>query len=96
MLIEFKIRSVIPYIQDSKIHNAILKEADKILALIYYLCISICIGIDKTLKFYFYFQPHLMDINFLYPLKFPFNPSDICFEKIEIPEVLQLGILEKI
>ncbi|XP_045467550.1 unconventional myosin-Va isoform X2 [Harmonia axyridis] len=41
-------------------------------------------------------EPRLMEVNFLYPLKFPFNPSDICFEKIEIPEILDLGILEKV
>ncbi|XP_044744142.1 unconventional myosin-Va isoform X3 [Coccinella septempunctata] len=41
-------------------------------------------------------EPRLMEVNFLYPLKFPFNPSDICFERIEVPEVLDLGILEKV
>ncbi|KAF5304697.1 hypothetical protein FQA39_LY09474 [Lamprigera yunnana] len=41
-------------------------------------------------------QTLLMDIKFSFPVSFPFNPSPICLEDIEIPEVLELPILEKL
>lgn len=44
----------------------------------------------------FFFQTLLMDIKYNYPVRFPFNPSTICLEDIEIPEVLKLPMLEKI
>ncbi|KAK4885795.1 hypothetical protein RN001_002066 [Aquatica leii] len=41
-------------------------------------------------------QTLLMDIKFTFSVSFPFNPSLICLEDIEIPEVLKLPMLEKI
>lgn len=41
-------------------------------------------------------QPLLMDIKFNFPVRFPFNPSTICLEDIEIPEVLNLPMLKKV
>ncbi|XP_011153865.1 unconventional myosin-Va isoform X2 [Harpegnathos saltator] len=38
----------------------------------------------------------LMDLKFSYPVRFPFNPSDIRLEDIEIPEVLHLPMLKKV
>lgn len=38
----------------------------------------------------------LMDVMYSYPVRFPFNPSDIRLEDIEIPEVLQLPMLKKV
>ncbi|KOC66517.1 Unconventional myosin-Va [Habropoda laboriosa] len=38
----------------------------------------------------------LMDLMYSYPVRFPFNPSDIRLEDIEIPEVLQLPMLKKV
>ncbi|XP_032683179.1 unconventional myosin-Va isoform X3 [Odontomachus brunneus] len=38
----------------------------------------------------------LMDQKFSYPVRFPFNPSDIRLEDIEIPEVLHLPMLKKV
>lgn len=36
-----------------------------------------------------------MDIKYKFPVRFPFNPSQICLEDIEVPEVLKLPMLEK-
>ncbi|RZF37289.1 hypothetical protein LSTR_LSTR005621 [Laodelphax striatellus] len=45
-------------------------------------------------------EPHdgalLMNTKFSYPVKFPFNPSNIRLEEIEIPEVLNLPMLKKV
>ncbi|KAF5304800.1 hypothetical protein FQR65_LT07817 [Abscondita terminalis] len=41
-------------------------------------------------------QALLMDIKFSFPVSFPFNPSSICLEDIEVPEVLNLPMLEKL
>ncbi|XP_025829097.1 unconventional myosin-Va [Agrilus planipennis] len=42
-------------------------------------------------------QTLLMDILMKFPIRFPFNPSVICLEDVEIPEVLKLGkLLEKV
>ncbi|RZF33007.1 hypothetical protein LSTR_LSTR006261 [Laodelphax striatellus] len=38
----------------------------------------------------------LMNMKFSYLVKFPFNPSNIRLEEIEIPEVLNLPMLKKI
>ncbi|KAL6423898.1 hypothetical protein ACFW04_010377 [Cataglyphis niger] len=38
----------------------------------------------------------LMDLKYSYPVRFPFNPSDIRLEDIEVPEVLHLPMLKKI
>lgn len=37
-----------------------------------------------------------MDVKYYYPVRFPFNPSVICLEDIEVPDVLQLPMLEKL
>jgi myosin-5 len=41
-------------------------------------------------------QALLMDVKYNFPVRFPFNPSVICLEDIEVPEVLKLPMLEKI
>ncbi|XP_049824224.1 unconventional myosin-Va isoform X2 [Aethina tumida] len=41
-------------------------------------------------------QTLLMDVKFRYPVRFPFNPSVICLEEIEVPDTLKLPMLEKI
>ncbi|XP_017772501.1 PREDICTED: unconventional myosin-Va [Nicrophorus vespilloides] len=41
-------------------------------------------------------QALLMDIKYTHPVRFPFNPSIICLESIDIPDVLKLNMLEKI
>ncbi|XP_072764523.1 unconventional myosin-Va isoform X2 [Anoplolepis gracilipes] len=38
----------------------------------------------------------LMDLKYSYPVRFPFNPSDIRLEDIEVPEVLLLPMLKKV
>ncbi|XP_076377233.1 dilute class unconventional myosin isoform X3 [Megalopta genalis] len=38
----------------------------------------------------------LMDLKFSYPVRFPFNPSNIRLEDIETPEVLHLPMLKKV
>lgn len=38
----------------------------------------------------------LMDTKFAFPVRFPFNPSNIRLEDIEIPGVLSLGMLKKL
>ncbi|XP_049955345.1 unconventional myosin-Va-like [Schistocerca serialis cubense] len=38
----------------------------------------------------------LMDTKFMFPLRFPFNPSKIKLEDIEVPEVLNLPMLKKV
>ncbi|XP_014602848.1 PREDICTED: unconventional myosin-Va isoform X1 [Polistes canadensis] len=38
----------------------------------------------------------LMDLKYTYPIRFPFNPSNIRLEDVEVPDVLQLPILKKI
>ncbi|XP_015117922.1 unconventional myosin-Va isoform X2 [Diachasma alloeum] len=38
----------------------------------------------------------LMDLKFSYPVRFPFNPSNIRLEDIEVPEVLNLPMLKKV
>ncbi|XP_043526120.1 unconventional myosin-Va isoform X2 [Frieseomelitta varia] len=38
----------------------------------------------------------LMDLMYSYPVRLPFNPSDIRLEDIEIPEVLHLPMLKKV
>ncbi|XP_033218735.1 unconventional myosin-Va isoform X2 [Belonocnema kinseyi] len=38
----------------------------------------------------------LMDLRFSYPVRFPFNPSNIRLEDIEVPEVLHLPMLKKV
>lgn len=43
----------------------------------------------------FHFQL-LMDLKYSYPVRFPFNPSDIRLEDIEVPEVLHLPMLKKV
>lgn len=42
------------------------------------------------------FQTLLMDLKYNFPVRFPFNPSVICLEDIEIPESLKLPMLEKL
>lgn len=42
------------------------------------------------------FKTLLMDIKYCYPVRFPFIPSCIRLEDIEIPDVLKLPMLEKI
>lgn len=37
-----------------------------------------------------------MEIQYRFPVRFPFNPSKICLEDIEIPEVINLPMLEKL
>lgn len=37
-----------------------------------------------------------MDIKYNYPVRFPFKPSNIRLEEIEIPEVIKLPMLERI
>ncbi|XP_018563166.1 unconventional myosin-Va isoform X1 [Anoplophora glabripennis] len=41
-------------------------------------------------------QTLLMDVKYNFPVRFPFNPSVICLEDIEIPESLKLPMLEKL
>ncbi|KAK9892692.1 hypothetical protein WA026_021547 [Henosepilachna vigintioctopunctata] len=41
-------------------------------------------------------EPLLMETNFQFPVKFPFKPSDICMENIELPDFLNLDMLEKV
>lgn len=48
------------------------------------------------LRCFLIFQPLLMDIKYNFPVRFPFNPSTICLEDIEIPEVLNLPMLKKV
>lgn len=43
-----------------------------------------------------FFQALMMDINETFALEFPFNPSKIRLEDIEIPEALKLPMLKKI
>ncbi|XP_049806758.1 unconventional myosin-Vb-like [Schistocerca nitens] len=38
----------------------------------------------------------LMDTKFMFPVRFPFNPSKIKLEDIEVPEVLNLPMLKKV
>ncbi|XP_046985916.1 unconventional myosin-Va-like [Schistocerca americana] len=38
----------------------------------------------------------LMDTKFMFPVRFPFNPSKIHLEDIEVPEVLNLPMLKKV
>ncbi|XP_008202902.1 unconventional myosin-Va isoform X2 [Nasonia vitripennis] len=38
----------------------------------------------------------LMDLKYSYPIRFPFNPSNIRLEDIEVPEVLNLPMLKKV
>ncbi|XP_076679327.1 dilute class unconventional myosin isoform X9 [Andrena cerasifolii] len=38
----------------------------------------------------------LMDLMYSYPIRFPFNPSNIRLEDIDIPEVLHLPMLKKV
>ncbi|XP_012285595.1 unconventional myosin-Va isoform X2 [Orussus abietinus] len=38
----------------------------------------------------------LMDLKYSYPVRFPFNPSNIRLEDVEIPEVLHLHMLKKV
>ncbi|EZA57445.1 Myosin-Vb [Ooceraea biroi] len=38
----------------------------------------------------------LMDLKYSYTVRFPFNPSDIRLEDIEVPEVLHLPMLKKV
>ncbi|XP_020287438.1 unconventional myosin-Va isoform X2 [Pseudomyrmex gracilis] len=38
----------------------------------------------------------LMDVKYSYPVRFPFNPSDIRLEDIEVPEVLHLPMLKRV
>nr|CAD7416042.1 unnamed protein product [Timema poppensis] len=38
----------------------------------------------------------LMDTKFSFPVRFPFNPSKIRLEDIEVPEVLNLPTLKKV
>lgn len=38
----------------------------------------------------------LMDTKYVYPITFPFHPSNIRLDDIEIPEVLNLSMLKKI
>ncbi|XP_015604628.1 unconventional myosin-Va isoform X2 [Cephus cinctus] len=38
----------------------------------------------------------LMDLKYSYPVRFPFNPSNIRLEDIEVPEVLHLPMLKKV
>ncbi|KAJ8966303.1 hypothetical protein NQ314_003568 [Rhamnusium bicolor] len=41
-------------------------------------------------------QTLLMDVKYNFPVRFPFNPSIICLEDIEIPDSLKLPMLEKL
>ncbi|KAG5877911.1 hypothetical protein JTB14_011625 [Gonioctena quinquepunctata] len=41
-------------------------------------------------------QTLLMDVKYKFPIRFPFNPSVICLEDIEIPDALDLPMLEKL
>ncbi|CAG9820455.1 unnamed protein product [Phaedon cochleariae] len=41
-------------------------------------------------------QALLMDVKYKFPVRFPFNPSVICLEDIDIPESLGLPMLEKL
>ncbi|XP_066902208.1 LOW QUALITY PROTEIN: unconventional myosin-Va [Halyomorpha halys] len=41
-------------------------------------------------------NPLMMDVNYTFPLEFPFNPSSIRLEDIEIPEILNLPMLRKL
>jgi len=43
----------------------------------------------------FHFQL-LMDLNYAYPIRFPFNLSDIRLEDIEVAEVLHLPMFKKV
>ena len=36
-----------------------------------------------------------MDSKFAFPVRFPFNPSNIRLEDIEIPDILNLPMLKK-
>lgn len=38
----------------------------------------------------------LMDTKFTYPVTFPFNPSSILLDSVEVPEQLHLGFLKKL
>ncbi|XP_022899670.2 unconventional myosin-Va [Onthophagus taurus] len=38
----------------------------------------------------------LMDVKHSFCVKFPFNPSSICLEDIDVPEILKLPMLEKV
>ena len=38
----------------------------------------------------------LMDTKFSFPVTFPFNPSSILLDTIEVPEQLHLGFLKKL
>jgi myosin-5 len=38
----------------------------------------------------------LMETKFSFPVRFPFNPSNIRLEDIEIPECLNLPMLKKV
>ncbi|KAL3288840.1 hypothetical protein HHI36_003287 [Cryptolaemus montrouzieri] len=40
-------------------------------------------------------EPLMMDTKYQYPTRFSFNPSEICLENVEIPEILNLQMLEK-
>lgn len=48
----------------------------------------------KTLKYFL--QSLLMDIKYRYTIRFPFNPSDIHLEDIDIPAAIDLPMLEKL
>lgn len=37
-----------------------------------------------------------MDLKFSYPVRFPFNPSNIRLEDIEVPPALNLPMLKKV
>ncbi|CAG9853568.1 unnamed protein product [Phyllotreta striolata] len=41
-------------------------------------------------------QTLLMDVKYTYTVRFSFNPSPICLEDVEIPDVINLPMLEKI
>lgn len=36
-----------------------------------------------------------MDTKYIYPITFPFHPSNIRLEDIEVPDILNLNILKK-
>lgn len=51
----------------------------------------------KWITSLFFFQPTLlMDTKFQFPVRFPFNPSNIRLEDIEIPQAIELPMLRKI
>lgn len=37
-----------------------------------------------------------MDTKYVYPITFPFHPSNIRLEDIEVPEILNLPMLQKL